>query len=107
MTTIAPLLSQWPRASWQFLAIAPLEMVHAVETGATAPFDLQEEVGSLAHDNNQLRLSAKVDDSYFAEVEGIAKLIYKEENGVQFIHNDLIALKILVKDVSGRMVILL
>ena len=51
MTTIAPLLlSQWPRASWQFLPIAPLEMVHAVEAGATAPFDLQEEVGSLAHD---------------------------------------------------------
>ena len=34
----------------QFLAIVPLEMVHAVSAGATAPFDLQEEVGSLAHD---------------------------------------------------------
>ena len=35
----------------QFLAIAPLEVVHTVETGTTAPFDLQEEVGSLAHGN--------------------------------------------------------
>ena len=33
----------------QFFPVAPLEMVHSVETGATAPFDLQEEVGSLAH----------------------------------------------------------
>ena len=41
----------------QFLPIAPLEMVHAVEAGATAPFDLQEEVGSLAH--SHLVLSAK------------------------------------------------
>ena len=73
-------------------------------TGADAAYTLP---WLPSHDNNVLRLSAKVDDSYFAEVEGIAKLIYKEENGIQFIHNDLIAIKILVKDVSGRMVLLL
>ena len=60
----------------QFLPIAPLEVIHAVEAGTAASFDLQEEVGSLANDKNELRLSAKVGDSYFAEVEGIAKLIY-------------------------------
>ena len=33
----------------QFFSIAPLKVVHAVEAGTSAPFDLQEEVGSLAH----------------------------------------------------------